>query len=173
LTGIDYSARALAAAQEVVPEIKTVMANLKSLPLPEGSFDGIVCIETIEHIPPDELHAVTSELARVLVPGGILVITVPALAGGPPQPGSAHYQHFTVKSLSSYMPGSLEVVTVKGQDPIGFHPLKLFYVLIDNKIWDIKPLRRWYNLRVWPRFLNLCEAEKGRRLIMVCKKRQV
>jgi SAM-dependent methyltransferase len=173
LTGIDYSERALAAAKEVVPGIKTVMADLKSIPLPEGSFDGIVCIETIEHIPPDELPAVTSELARVLVPGGTLVITVPALAGGPPQPGSAHYQHFTVKSLSGYLPDSLEVASVKGQDPIGFHPLKLFYVLIDNKLWDIRPLRRWYNLRVWPRVLNLCEAEKGRRLIMVCKKYSV
>ena len=44
--------------------------------LPAGAFDGVVCAEVLEHI--DDDRAAIGELARVLRPGGLLLVTVPA-----------------------------------------------------------------------------------------------
>jgi SAM-dependent methyltransferase len=51
-------------------------ADLTQLPFEDGSFDGIVCGEVLEHIPDDV--AALAELQRVLRPGGVFVATVPA-----------------------------------------------------------------------------------------------
>src|SRR5579864_2700208 len=65
------TARATAARSGAEPEL--VRANLESLPFPDGSFDVILCTQVIEHLlaPADGVR----ELARVLRPGGTLVIT--------------------------------------------------------------------------------------------------
>jgi SAM-dependent methyltransferase len=49
----------------------------KPLPYEDGSFDGILHSEGIEHI--DNQLAVLQELARVLKPGGTLIVTTPNL----------------------------------------------------------------------------------------------
>jgi SAM-dependent methyltransferase len=50
--------------------------RLEELPWPDGSFDLITCLDVIEHTPDDRLTL--SELRRVCVPGGFLLVTVPA-----------------------------------------------------------------------------------------------
>lgn len=45
------------------------------LPLPDESFERLICAETLVHIPSD--RAVIAELARVLRPGGRLAVSVP------------------------------------------------------------------------------------------------
>lgn len=47
----------------------------KPLPYPDASFDGILHSEGIEHV--DNQVAVLAELARVLKPGGVLIVTTP------------------------------------------------------------------------------------------------
>jgi SAM-dependent methyltransferase len=49
--------------------------DIQRLGLRSGSFRTIVCSEVLEHIPEDDLAL--AELARVLAPGGRLIITVP------------------------------------------------------------------------------------------------
>jgi len=49
--------------------------DIQHLGLRSGSFPTIVCSEVLEHIPQDELAI--AEMARVLAPGGRLIITVP------------------------------------------------------------------------------------------------
>jgi SAM-dependent methyltransferase len=54
-----------------------VMAgDLQRLDLPDAAFDAAVCAEVLEHLDGDA--AALRELARVLRPGGLLVVTVPA-----------------------------------------------------------------------------------------------
>jgi len=49
----------------------------RALPFPDSTFDKIYSISVIEHIPKDGDEKAVEELARVLKPGGILVLTVP------------------------------------------------------------------------------------------------
>jgi SAM-dependent methyltransferase len=75
VTGTDISARILetarAAAAPLEPEL--VQANLEALPLEDGAFDLVLCTQVIEHLL--DPAAGVRELARVLVPGGVLVLT--------------------------------------------------------------------------------------------------
>jgi SAM-dependent methyltransferase len=49
----------------------------KRLPYPDGSFDAVLHSEGIEHL--DNQVEVLSELARVVKPGGVLIVTTPNL----------------------------------------------------------------------------------------------
>lgn len=51
-------------------------ADLTQIPFPDDAFDIVVCGEVLEHIPDDV--AAVRELHRVLRPGGLLVVSVPA-----------------------------------------------------------------------------------------------
>jgi SAM-dependent methyltransferase len=50
--------------------------DARRLELPDASFDAAVCAEVLEHL--DDDRAALAELARVLRPGGLLLVTVPA-----------------------------------------------------------------------------------------------
>jgi SAM-dependent methyltransferase len=53
-----------------------ISADATRLPFPDGSFDGVIVAEMLEHIPDDA--AALREIARVLRPGGTVAVTVPA-----------------------------------------------------------------------------------------------
>jgi SAM-dependent methyltransferase len=47
----------------------------RTIPFPEASFDGAICIEVLEHV--EDPEPFMAELARVLKPQSILLLTVP------------------------------------------------------------------------------------------------
>ena len=47
-----------------------------AMPFADGTFDRVIAAEVLEHIPAD--HRALAEIARVLRPGGVLAVTVPA-----------------------------------------------------------------------------------------------
>jgi SAM-dependent methyltransferase len=57
--------------------VQFVPTSCTGLPLPSASFDVIVSFETIEHLEPAEQPQMLAEFARVLAPGGLLVISSP------------------------------------------------------------------------------------------------
>jgi len=64
--------------QLLAPDMKLKRADVCRLPFEESSFDKVLCSEVLEHIEDD--HGAVSEFARVLRPGGLLVVTVPSEA---------------------------------------------------------------------------------------------
>jgi len=54
----------------------TVNGDATRLPFPDGTFDRVIASEVMEHIPDDA--AALDELVRVLRPGGVIAITIPA-----------------------------------------------------------------------------------------------
>lgn len=171
LHGADYSERALELARIFVPQAEFLCADVAVLPYKEEFFDRVFLIETLEHIPPENISKVMNELRRVLKPEGKLIITVPSSYYGVPSAASKHYQHFTPASLIESVRDCFEVEKLLGQDRVGFHPLKIIDKLADNGIFLIKPLRRFYVNYVWKRYFNLCNPDRGRRLMIVLKKR--
>lgn len=80
VTSVDASAELcgwvrarLGTAQEDNPVLH---GDLERLDLPDAAFDAAVCAEVLEHL--DDDAAAVAELHRVLRPGGLLVVTVPA-----------------------------------------------------------------------------------------------
>ncbi len=53
-----------------------VNGDATRLPFADASFDKVIASEVLEHVPDDD--AAFAELARVLRPGGVLAVTVPA-----------------------------------------------------------------------------------------------
>jgi SAM-dependent methyltransferase len=53
-----------------------VAGDATAMPFGDGTFDRVIAAEVLEHIPADQ-RALT-EIARVLKPGGLVAITVPA-----------------------------------------------------------------------------------------------
>ena len=86
----------------------TLVADLaRPLPFTDASLDGVTLLEVIEHLP--EAEALIDEIARVLRPGGWLVLTTPnvahltyrirALTGHPPKQEGYHFRFFTARTL--------------------------------------------------------------------------
>lgn len=50
-------------------------SDITAIPVPDGSFDVILCTEVLEHVP--EPIKVLQEFSRILCPGGRLLITAP------------------------------------------------------------------------------------------------
>jgi SAM-dependent methyltransferase len=72
----DYDLRVIY-ANLVTDKRPDVQCDAAILPFPAHQFDGILCAELLEHVPDPRL--VLQEVYRVLMPGGILCITVPFL----------------------------------------------------------------------------------------------
>jgi SAM-dependent methyltransferase len=87
LTGLDLEAAAIAYAQTQAAARglgdRATFVRLDcgaSLPFADGSFDGVLCIDAISHLP--DRFGTLSEWARLLRPGGRLVFTDPAVLTG-------------------------------------------------------------------------------------------
>jgi ubiquinone/menaquinone biosynthesis C-methylase UbiE len=52
-----------------------IVSDITSIPMPDSSFDVIMCIEVLEHLP-DPVQAI-KEFARLLKPNGHLIVTAP------------------------------------------------------------------------------------------------
>jgi SAM-dependent methyltransferase len=52
-----------------------IISDITAIPEPDASFDAIMCIEVFEHLP-EPIKAV-EEFARLLKPGGYLILTAP------------------------------------------------------------------------------------------------
>ncbi len=75
VTGLDSSEEALKFAKGR-GFTQLIQANATKLPLPDNAFDLVSVLDALEHIKDDS--GVIREARRVLRPGGLLLITVPA-----------------------------------------------------------------------------------------------
>lgn len=72
--GVDLSEEMLAIARTRNPAIEFFRADMRAIPRPDASWAGIVAFYSIIHIPREEIVSVLRELARVLEPGGLLLL---------------------------------------------------------------------------------------------------
>ena len=76
ILGADYVRGPLEVLAQNLSGIPLLQFDLTNCPLPDQSVDAIVLLNVLEHIERDE--AALSHVARILRPGGIAVIEVPA-----------------------------------------------------------------------------------------------
>lgn len=163
LTGVDLSEEALVAARAALGErAELTAADVRELPFEADSFDVVVCFEVIEHV--DRQAEALAELARVLAPDGVLLVSSPnrdVYTPGNPfhvheyTPGefadalgqqfqhvALHRQHPWLASAvvgpeSTLAEGSIQVIGAATEDPLG--PRRETYMLAAASNVELPP----------------------------------
>jgi ubiquinone/menaquinone biosynthesis C-methylase UbiE len=117
--GVDGSPDMLARARTRVPHGEFLLGDLYRLPIADAEVDLVVCALALTHVSP--LAPVIAEFARVLRPGGHLVISdihpervaqgsIPSVRGAGGRPGRMiTYRHLIGDYLRAALPVGLEV----------------------------------------------------------------
>ena len=74
--GADYVRGPLVKLAAALPDLPLMQFDLTRCPLPDACVDGVVALNVLEHIEDD--HAAVREICRILKPGGVAVIELPA-----------------------------------------------------------------------------------------------
>jgi len=75
VVGVDITASFVAAARERV-DGAFVRGDLRSLPVPDGTFDGVWSCAVLHHVPKPDAAAALAEFERVLADDGVLFCSV-------------------------------------------------------------------------------------------------
>lgn len=126
-----------------------LQASLTALPFLDGSFEAALCSEVLEHIPGDD--AAVRELARVLSPGGVLFISVPAIPA-PYDPAHAR-EGYTPETLG-------RLVTSAGFDVLSTRVCHHLVMRLLYRVWQWQHETAGRNL--FPRFLLRFSAHADR-----------
>jgi SAM-dependent methyltransferase len=110
--GVDRDLAALADQDR-----ETIQADMRQLPLAGGSFDSVVSIQSLEHVPDPE--RVLAEVVRVLGPGGRAIFVTPnRLTFGRPDEiiDPYHYVEYDAAELDALCGRFFGGVQVRGID---------------------------------------------------------
>ena len=110
-----------------------VFYNGAKLPFPDSVFDSVTSFEVFEHV--FNLDEVLTELERVMVDGGFMLLTIPFAIG-------EHEQPFDHARYTSY--GIADILknhnfTIRCQQKIGSYPEALCQLLINYLLQTILP----------------------------------
>ncbi|MFA6286471.1 MAG: class I SAM-dependent methyltransferase [Opitutaceae bacterium] len=104
------------------------------VPLPDGSLDYVTALDVLEHVPDDV--AVVRGFHRLLKPGGLAVITVPASMAlwSDWDVGLHHYRRYARPQLKALFPGQdWDVVHVNYTN-----------VVVYPAVWLLRKWRKWF-----------------------------
>lgn len=75
LTGVDLSEEQLRRAAESLPDATLIQGDIATVDFPDGSFDAVVSVYVLNHLPREHLGPLVGRAARWLRPGGVLLVT--------------------------------------------------------------------------------------------------
>ncbi|MCK8680745.1 class I SAM-dependent methyltransferase [Streptomyces lichenis] len=73
--GVDLSPGMVEYARRAHPALRFEVARMEALPVEDGALGGVLAHYSMIHTPPSELPALLAEQARVLAPGGLLLVS--------------------------------------------------------------------------------------------------
>ena len=119
VTAIDLSPGNVKAAME--RGVTAEVADFASLPFPDNAFDAALAVNSLLHVPPDELHGVLIEIARVLRRGATFMIVV---WGGATREGTVEDEWLDPpRYFSSYTDDDLLALETPGFNHLAFEVL--------------------------------------------------
>jgi 2-polyprenyl-3-methyl-5-hydroxy-6-metoxy-1,4-benzoquinol methylase len=131
VVGVDLDERAVAHAAAFAPGAQVEVAPVASL---AGHFDVVTCIETLEHVPDDEVADFVQATGQRVRTGGHLVVTVPSTS----RPLLAkHHRHYDATLLQRHLaalPGTWR--TLRMEETVPHRPwLDHVLRLVSNRWW--------------------------------------
>lgn len=141
ICGLDLSGRALAYTKKRDPSLPVVQADLRNLPIASGSLDVVLAFDVIEHL--DDDVAAAREIHRVLKPGGIAILNVPAFTSLWSEKDTAnhHMRRYTRGTLRPVVEGGgLRIERMTYTNAILFPPIWLArrFQRIARRPWNSK-----------------------------------
>jgi ubiquinone/menaquinone biosynthesis C-methylase UbiE len=105
----------LSAAQRTLARCEALpaVASAEDLPYRDGIFDAVLCLDVLEHCEADARAA--AEVARVLKPGGVLIVTVPINPNrfDSLDEASGHIRRYTVDELIRLLAPHFEIESTR------------------------------------------------------------
>ena len=98
------------------PEVDILIEPDAQWPVESSAFDAVFCAQALEHVA--DLEQAVGEIDRVLVPEGLLIVTVPFIYNFHTQPGGSDYRRFSLDGLKQLFAG-YEILELKPQGGIG------------------------------------------------------
>lgn len=141
------------------PDVALAVGDVTHTPFASGAFDAVGAFDVVEHV---DDGAFMAEAARLLRPGGVLLVAVPACPRlyGPFDERAGHRRRYSRAGLHRVLRGAgLEPVFTTAYQCLLF-PLFVLSRLRDRGDWGLPPA--WLNtLLTW---VNLAEAEVAARV---------
>ncbi|MFC3693345.1 class I SAM-dependent methyltransferase [Chenggangzhangella methanolivorans] len=81
VAAVDPDAAAVSAARTAAPAARVEQASAEALPFPDASFDGVVMLNSLHHVPVASQAGALAEMGRVAKPGAPVVIVEPLAEG--------------------------------------------------------------------------------------------
>ena len=180
VVGLDLLPQGLRSTRHKVPHSMLIQADLSiQLPLSDNVFDVVIVLDVLEHVDDESL---LEEVKRVLNPGGIILLTVPAFQWlwSFRDTDAGHLRRYTRKSLHDLMSKSdLQIVEMRYYQFFLF-PFIAMTRFIGRKrkevrdfeeqpIWVVNKALSWINrLEVW--LSDYIPLPYGSSLAIVCQK---
>lgn len=171
LTGIDFSARAIAFAKAFNPDVEFIVADLTTY-RPDKVFNVICMVEVLEHFPPELISKVLDNLHRCLRDDGKMIVTVPS-TNLPVTP--KHYQHFSPETLRATLRPYFEVTELYGHIKMGLKRRVYLRMMRGQSILGTLRRKFWIFNQYFRVAMALfhsierCAPEEAERLIAVCR----
>lgn len=112
-----------------------IISSVYDIPVEEGSFDAVLCIQVLEHL--DRPDLAFFEFCRILKPGGRVYLSAPLLAG-------EHQQPYDFFRYTRY--GYQKLAERSGFKVISAEPHGGGFIAVENLLWatfwEIVPIRR-------------------------------
>lgn len=117
-----------------------LVSDITAIPAPDASFDAILCSEVLEHVP-EPTHAL-DEFARLLKPGGVMILTAPFASNVHMAPyhfcsGFSKYWYEHHLALRGFY---IQTLVANGD----------WYALLRQEVTRIGGLERQYGNWYWP-----------------------
>lgn len=169
LVGIDLYEKSVAYARAFNPGIKYICGDITKDNFLKNKFDVVTLIETLEHIPINDVPSFVEGLHRHLKDKGTLILTVPTknIKVNP-----KHYQHFDLESLSNALKPLFKIskykfINKKSKSTKWIQSVLVNKFFILNNQTLLNMIYRHYQKN----FLD-AEAHDGTRILAICSKSQ-